>query len=78
MTDKEFLDLLLLYKSGKVPVMDVGLALANNQFSHEYIALANNILSSQKEQNKAGKGQAVSSDTKELIFQLRTKEVAVE
>lgn len=70
MTDKEFLDLLMLYKGGKVPLFDVGLALANNQFSHEYIALANNILVAQKEQGKAGRPQTISHDEKESIFKL--------
>ena len=64
MTDKEFLDLLMSYKAGKVPLLSVGLALANNQFSHEYVALANNILIAQKEQSKVGRPQAISHDVK--------------
>lgn len=70
MTDKEFLELLMLYKAGKAPLLNVGLALAKNQFSHEYIALANNILIAQKEQGKVGRSQTISHDEKELIFKL--------
>lgn len=72
MTDKEFLELLMLYKAGKVPSFNIGLALAKNQFGHEYIALANNILVAQKEQAKAGRPQTVSHDEKESIFKLGT------
>jgi hypothetical protein len=75
MTDKEFLELLMLYKAGKVPLFDVGLALAKNQFSHEYIALANNILIAQKEKGKAGRPQAVSHDEKALIIKLGAGEL---
>lgn len=78
MTDKEFLDLLMSYKSGKVPLFNVGLALANNQFSHEYLALANNILVAQKEQSKVGRPQTISHDVKELILKLKTEGVALE
>lgn len=78
MTDKEFLDLLMSYKAGKVPLLNVGLALANNQFSHEYLALANNILIAQKEQSKVSKPQTISHDVKELIFKLRTEGVEIE
>lgn len=69
MTDKEFLDLLMLYKDGKVPLVNVGLALAKNQFGHEYVALANNLIA-QKKQGKVGRPQTSSPDEKELIFQL--------
>lgn len=68
MTDKEFLELLMLYKAGKVPLFDVGLALAKNQFSHEYIALANNIVIAQKGQDKVARPQTISHDEKDLIF----------
>ncbi len=78
MTDKEFLDLLMSYKAGKVPLLNVGLALANNQFSHEYLALANNILIAQKEQCMAGRAQTISHDAKELIFKLRAEGIALE
>ncbi|HMM19441.1 MAG TPA: hypothetical protein PKA10_01800 [Selenomonadales bacterium] len=70
MTDKEFLDLLMLYKAGKVPVLNVGLALAKNQFGDEYIALANNILIAQKQQGKVGRPQTISHDEKEAIFKV--------
>lgn len=70
MTDKEFLELLMLYKAGKVPSFNIGLALAKNQFSHEYIALANNILVAQKEQARGRRPQTVSHDEKESIFKL--------
>jgi DNA invertase Pin-like site-specific DNA recombinase len=78
MTDKEFLDLLMSYKAGTVPLLSVGLALANNQFSHEYVALANNILTAQKEQSKISRPQTISHDIKELIFKLKTEGVALE
>lgn len=68
MTDKEFLDLLMLYKAGEVPVFDVGVALAKNQFSHEYVVLANNILVAQKEQGQAGRPQISSRDAKKPFF----------
>jgi len=76
MTDKEFLELLMSYKAGQVPLLNVGLALANNQFSHEYVALANNILVAQKEQSKIGKSQTISHDVKEWSFKLRTEGIA--
>lgn len=78
MTDKEFLELLMLYKGDKVPLLNVGLALANNQFSHEYVALANNIMIAKKEQSKVVKQQTISHDVRELIFKLRTEGVALE
>jgi hypothetical protein len=65
MTDKEFLELLMSYKAGTVPLRNVGLALANNQFGHEYIALANNILTAEKERRNGAEPEAVSKVAKE-------------
>ena len=71
MTDKEFLELLMLYKGDKVPLVNVGLALANNQFSHEYVALANNILMAKKEESKVSSPRTSSWEVKETIGKLR-------
>ena len=71
MTDKEFLELLMLYKGDKVPLVNVGLALANNQFSHEYVALANNILMAKKEESKVSSPRTNSWEVKETIGKLR-------
>lgn len=77
MTDKEFLELLMLYKGDKVPLVNIGLALANNQFSHEYVALANNIMIAKKAESKGGKPETVSREVKELTFKLQTEGVAL-
>lgn len=73
MTDKEFLELLMSYKAGKVPLRNIGLALANNQFGHEYVALAGNILTAERERSKEGKREEVSQDLKRMTLQLRAE-----
>jgi len=78
MTDKEFIGLLMLFQDGKVPLMDVGLALAKNQFSQESLALANNILTARKEKSKVGRPETISQDIKELIFKLRIEGMTLE
>ncbi len=68
MTDKEFLELLMSYKAGTVPLRNVGLALAKNQFGHEYIALANNILTAEREQRTASRPETSSPGLKKLVL----------
>ena len=72
MTDKEFLELLMSYQAGKVPLRKIGLALANNQFGHEYVALAGNILTAEKASRKSDALENASYEWKETALKLRT------
>lgn len=78
MTDKEFMEMLVLFQDGKVPVIEVGLALANNKFSPELLTLANNILVARKEKSKVGRPESISRDVKETIVKLRNEGMALE
>lgn len=70
-TDKEFMEMLVLFQDGKVPVVEVGRALANNQFGHEYVALANNILVARKARNSEEPSPALAREMKELLDSMR-------
>lgn len=75
MTDKEFLELLMSYKAGTVPLRSVGLALANNQFGHEYVALAGSLVTAAREREKNGESEAIAPEACGIGFRLQPEGV---